>query len=116
MEYEVYRHRDATDENFNETDGFFKRVLAEDRWLSNMTQEHLNSGVYLNGEMHPNFESGPLYLQRLFQGAIMAHHDEEEKQEKEIWPAAQKAVATSTTAEELDFCSSLGAESKAIAW
>ena len=116
MEYEVYRHRDATDENFNEIDGFFKRVLAEDKWLCNMTQENLDSGVYLNGEMHPNFESGPLYFQKLVKAAVVAHHNEEKKQKNEIWPAAQKALATSTTAEELDFCSGLGTESKAIAW
>ncbi|RFN53490.1 cytochrome p450 oxidoreductase [Fusarium flagelliforme] len=63
MEYEVYRHKDASDEDFKTIDEMFKRILAEDKWLCNNAQKNLNAGVFVNGEMHPKLEQGPLYFQ-----------------------------------------------------
>lgn len=56
VENEVYRHRDATDEEFENINAFYRQVLDEDKELCVGTQENLNSGVFTNGELHPNKE------------------------------------------------------------
>ena len=56
MEYEVYRHNDASDEQFNGISDFFKQVLKEDKDLCNAAQENLNAGIFINGELHPRAE------------------------------------------------------------
>lgn len=56
VENEVYRHRDATDEEFENINAFYRQVLDEDKELCVGTQENLNSGVFTNGELHPSKE------------------------------------------------------------
>ena len=56
MEYEVFRHNDATDEQFHEIDAFFKQVLKEDKDLCNNAQRNLNAGIFMNGQLHPRNE------------------------------------------------------------
>lgn len=53
MQYEVFRHKDASDEEFKELDDFFKQVENEDKNLCNGAQRNLNAGVYVNGELQP---------------------------------------------------------------
>lgn len=53
MEYEVYRHKNATDEEFHKIDSLFKQVLKEDKDLCNAVQKNLNAGVFVNGKLHP---------------------------------------------------------------
>lgn len=118
MEYEVYRHKDASDADFENIDQIFKRVLAEDKWLCNGTQQTLNAGVHVAGPLHPRFEQGPLYFQQLVKDAVMAHRKEEVKQKKEIWPAA-RSTGYDDDSDESAFCASLQCDSKqreALAW
>lgn len=56
MEYEVYRHKDATDEEFTYISDTFKRILQEDKDLCNAAQRNLNGSVFVNGELHPTAE------------------------------------------------------------
>ena len=56
MEYEVYRHNDATDEEFTQLSDFFKTVMQEDKFLCNGVQKNLESGIFLSGELHPRVE------------------------------------------------------------
>lgn len=56
MEYEVYRHKDSTDEEFTHLSDFFKQVMKEDKDLCNATQHNLESGIFLSGELHPRVE------------------------------------------------------------
>ena len=56
VENEVYRHRDATDEEFDNINAFYRQVLEEDRELCVGAQENLSAGVFTNGELHPNKE------------------------------------------------------------
>ncbi|EXJ92972.1 hypothetical protein A1O3_01528 [Capronia epimyces CBS 606.96] len=112
MEYEVYRHQDASDEDFNNIDQIYKRVLTEDKWLCNNTQRNLEAGVFVNGQMHPDYEFGPLYFQSLVKEWVLQHHAEEQKQKKQIWPAAQQLATdtdtnTRTTQDEIAFCAGL---------
>ncbi|KAL1865000.1 hypothetical protein Daus18300_007347 [Diaporthe australafricana] len=56
MEYEVYRHKDATDEEFTYITETFKTILKEDKDLCNAAQKNLNGNVFINGELHPMAE------------------------------------------------------------
>ena len=56
IENEVYRHRDATDEEFENINAFYRQVLDEDKELCVGTQENLSAGVFTNGELHPTKE------------------------------------------------------------
>lgn len=52
----MYRHKNATDKEFNDLCEFYKQVLEEDKELCIGAQRNLNSGVYTNGEFHPDKE------------------------------------------------------------
>ncbi|KAK3196771.1 hypothetical protein K4F52_000115 [Lecanicillium sp. MT-2017a] len=63
MEYEVYKQNDATEEEFAQISDFFKNVMREDKDLCNEAAKNLTSGIFLNGELHPRVEKGPLFFQ-----------------------------------------------------
>lgn len=113
----MYRHKNATDEDFNNIDQMFKRILAEDKWLCNNTQKNLESGVYINGPLHPDFECGPLYFQHLVKETLLEHRKDEQRQKEEIWPATPITVA-SASVEDMAFCTGLScnSESQSINW
>lgn len=56
VENEVYRHKNATDEEFDKINAFYHQVLAEDKDLCDGSQKNVNAGVYVNGEFHPEKE------------------------------------------------------------
>ncbi|KAM0425792.1 hypothetical protein ACHAPT_009042 [Fusarium lateritium] len=119
MEYEVYRHKDASDDDFKRIDEMFKRILSEDKWLCNNAQKNLNAGVFINGEMHPRMEQGPLYFQSQVRKFLNDHHKLEEAAKKEIRPAQQILTGdTAVTEVDLDFCSgsACGKEQGALEW
>ncbi|KAJ5531667.1 hypothetical protein N7527_005060 [Penicillium freii] len=93
MEYEVYRHKDATDEDFNKIDQIFKQVLKEDKDLCNAAQKNLNAG-------------------KTVKDLVMSHHESEEKQGREIWPATPVPVMTNELSEEMDFCRKIDCQAK----
>jgi hypothetical protein len=110
MEYEVYRHKQASDEDFEHIDSFFKRVLDEDKHLCNAAQKNLNAGVFVNGQLHPKLENAPLFFQSTVRSLLTRHRDEERQEGGEIWPARQHS-AGQATAEDIDFCSGLACSS-----
>lgn len=117
MEYEVYRHKNASDADFEQIDSIYKRILAEDKLLCNATQSNLDVGVYVSGQLHPSYEQGPLYFQTLVRKIVMKHRAEEERLKKEIWPATPNVEFGQRTNEELDFCVALDPKkSKDLAW
>jgi hypothetical protein len=121
MEYEVYRHKDATDEAFNYIWDTFKQVLTEDKDLCNAAQKNLNAGIFLNGELHPRVEKGPLFFQALSRSLVMAHREEEEKVGHEIWPARPRHQKSKQTEEDESFCEGLedgkcAAEAPELEW
>ncbi|KAK1450454.1 cytochrome P450 oxidoreductase [Colletotrichum melonis] len=107
MEYEVYRHNTATDEDFNYISDFFKQVLREDKDLCNGAQKNLNAGVFMNGELHPRVEKGPLFFQEITRNLVMRHKEQEDKEGGEIWPATPKHDVSDKTGEDVSFCRSL---------
>src|ERR1700754_1562505 len=106
MEYEVYRNVDATDEEFNFIDQFFKRVLDEDKHLCNAAQKNLNAGVFVNGQMHPDLERAPLFFQSVVRRLLVDHRSEETIQGRDIWPA-RRTLQGKTTEEQDAFCAGL---------
>jgi hypothetical protein len=106
LEYEVYRHKESSDEDFEYIDSFFKRVLDEDKHLCNGAQKNLNAGVFINGQLHPKLESAPLFFQNTVRTLVVRHRDEERQEKSEIWPARQRSADPATT-EDAAFCSGL---------
>lgn len=118
MEYEVYRHNDATDESFEIIDSMFKRILGEDKVLCNETQRNLSAGVFVNGELHPRKERGPLFFQSRVRDILQEHRKREEAASAEIWPARQvlpRAKSAVMSEEDVMFCNKLDCE-KAVSW
>ncbi|KAH8896206.1 iron-sulfur cluster-binding protein [Thozetella sp. PMI_491] len=120
MEYEVYRHKNASDEDFTNISNFFKQVLHEDKDLCNGAQKNLEGGVFMNGELHPEAEKGPLYFQQVTRDIVMTHRQEEEEAGREWWPAVPERKVTAKIEEEIRFCDGLdcanGNGSSAIEW
>ncbi|KAJ5928212.1 hypothetical protein N7466_007168 [Penicillium verhagenii] len=108
MRYEVYRHKDASDEEFDHVNQMFKRIMAEDKELCTRAQANLNNGVFVNGELHPKLEKGPLYFQSVIRDIVVDFHKREEGIGREVWPSRQALPATATTSQEdMDFCTNL---------
>lgn len=119
MEYEVYRHKDASDQGFTKIDEMFKRILGEDKVLCNNAQRNLNAGVFLNGEMHPSMEKGPLYFQQTVRDLLNSHRRAEEASKQEIWPAAQSLPKEAIISrDDVEFCSALAckADDSRLQW
>lgn len=91
MRYEVYRHKNATDEDFNLISNMYKRIMSEDKYLCMHSQKNLNAGVFVNGELHPEMEMGPLHFQKTVREVVTEHRRKEEAVGHEIWPARERA-------------------------
>lgn len=117
MEYEVYRHKDAPDAEFEAIDSMYKRVLNEDKWLCLNTQKNHDAGVYVSGEMHTRMEKGPLFIQQTVRNHVRQHYEQEKKLGREIWPARQilPDSATGVYEDELFSCN-LTCQSDKLEW
>jgi hypothetical protein len=117
MEYEVYRHKDATDKDFKAIDEMFKRILSEDKWLCNNAQKNLSAGVFVNGEMHPHMEEGPLYFQSRVRQLLTQHRKLEQATKREIRPAQQILPRDAAVAkEDLAFCQGMACGKEELEW
>lgn len=86
--------------------------MSEDKALCDLAQKNLNSGVFVNGEMHPVMEKGPLFFQKLVRESVTEHHKREEAAKQEIWPARQQLPTTAAMSnDDVDFCSGLACQS-----
>ncbi|KAI1264093.1 ISP domain-containing protein [Xylariaceae sp. FL1019] len=89
MAYEVYRNKDSSDEDFQVINDIYKRIMSEDKYLCLNAHANIKAGVFVNGEMHPRLEQGPLFFQNLVRELVTEHREQEEKASREIWPARQ---------------------------
>lgn len=87
MRYEVYRHKASPDEDFQLVNEMYKRVMSEDKALCELAQKNVNAGTFINGEMHPRLERGPLYIQKLCREAVTEFRQREIAAGQRIWPA-----------------------------
>ena len=110
MRYEVYRNISSSDADFTRIDQIYKRVMAEDKYLCDLTQKNLNMGVFVNGELHPQMEMGPLYFQKSVKEEVMKHWRREQSGKAEIWPARMqlpKAGNALVSGVDVEFCEGL---------
>jgi hypothetical protein len=117
MAYEVYRHKDATDEDFNLVNDMYKRIMSEDKALCDAAQKNVNAGVFVNGLLHPRMEKGPLYFQKLCREAVTEHNAKEKANGAQIHPARQSVPQEDT--EDIEFCSGLACseeKQEALEW
>lgn len=113
MRYEVYRNKNASDEDFDLINQMFKRIMSEDKHLCTEAQKNLNTGVFVNGELHPEMEKGPLYFQSTVRDIVTDYHKREEEAGHEVWPSRQPVPeGARTTQEDIDFCSKLTSSSQ----
>ncbi|EXJ63125.1 hypothetical protein A1O7_03570 [Cladophialophora yegresii CBS 114405] len=111
MQYEVYRHADCTDQDFEDLDKFFKQVEAEDKYLCTNAQKNLNAGGYVTGPLHPHREKGVLHFKSLIKRLLVEHGNQEKILGREITPVNRSPDNTDIVEEELfckDVCSRAG--------
>ncbi|KAJ9222101.1 hypothetical protein DTO027B5_5067 [Paecilomyces variotii] len=96
MRYEVYRNKNSSDQDFNLISDMYKRIMSEDKYLCVNTQKNLNAGVFVNGELHPEKEMGPLYFQSTVREVVMEHHKKEQAAGHEVSPAHQTSPSNDT--------------------
>ena len=118
MRYEVYRNKTSSDEDFTAINDIYKRIMSEDKFLCLNAQKNINAGVFVNGELHPRMEQGPLFFQNSVREAVTAHHKQEVKAKQEIWPARQALPGSATTSkDDMGFCSTLDcSKAAALDW
>ena len=94
--------------------------MSEDKFLCDNAQKNISAGVFVNGELHPRMEKGPLFFQRLVREALVEHHEREKSIKQEIWPARQILPTTSMASQkDIEFCSGLACETtpqEVLAW
>ncbi|KAI0444652.1 Rieske [2Fe-2S] iron-sulfur domain-containing protein [Xylaria telfairii] len=109
MHYEVYRNKDSSDEDFNAIADMYKRVMAEDKVLCDKAQQNLNTGVFINGQLHPKFEKAPIFFQNTVREVISEHYKREKAEGTEVWPARQTLPANAQVSQEdMEICNGLG--------
>ena len=110
MQYQVFRNKNSTEEQFKVVDGLYKQIMSEDKELCDAAQKNLNAGIFVNGELHPRLEKGPLHFQQQVREAVEAHWKREQLSKKEIHPARQLLPKTALKSEgDIKFCEDVSA-------
>jgi hypothetical protein len=113
MRYEVYRNKNSSDEDFNVISEMYKRIMSEDKYLCTNAQKNINAGIFVNGELHPELEKGPLYFQKIVREMVTEHWEKEQLAGTQIWPAQQQVPKTATTSQsDAKFCRAVDCCSK----
>lgn len=111
MQYQIFRNKNSSEEDFQLINQMYKRIVGEDKVLCELAQRNLNARIFINGELHPRLEKGPLYFQKVTREAIRAHYEREKMAKKEIWPARQNLPDTAATSkEDEELCSGLACQ------
>ncbi len=111
MQYQIFRNKNSSEEDFNLISQLYARVVSEDKALCEAAQRNLNAGIFVNGEMHPRLEKGPLYFQKVTRETIAEHYRKEKAEKKEIWPARQNLPSNATISmEDEEICSGLACQ------
>lgn len=120
MHYEVYRNKHSSDEDFKLISNMYARVMSEDKVLCANAQKNLDTGVFINGQLHPKYEKAPLFFQNTVREVVTEHYRHEKAEGCEIWPAKQKLPDNATVSHEDDeICQSLtcaGQNHKGLIW
>lgn len=119
MHYQIFRNKNSKEEDFQLIAKMYNRIVSEDKVLCELAQKNLNARIFVNGELHPRLEKGPLYFQKVARETIREHYEREKAAKREIWPARQSLpddAAISREDEEL--CSGLACQTnqEGLAW
>ncbi|KAM0750828.1 Rieske domain-containing protein [Meredithblackwellia eburnea MCA 4105] len=87
MQYDVFRHKDASDELFNEIHNAFVQIEGEDKFLCTNVQRNMKAGTYNTGALHHKREKGVIYFQSMVKNALKSHWELEQKAGHRIYPA-----------------------------
>ncbi|KAF7544089.1 hypothetical protein G7Z17_g10227 [Cylindrodendrum hubeiense] len=102
MKYEVYRNKNASDDDFKVTNDIYKRILTEEESIFASAQNNLIDGAFVNGQ------NGPLLFQNSVRDLIEAHYKREQEANREIWPARQVLPEDATSTEkDIGLCSNV---------
>ena len=108
MHYQIFRNKNSTEAEFNLIAQMYHRIVGEDKELCELAQRNLNAGIFVNGELHPRLEKGPLYFQKVDRDVIRSHWKLEQAAKREIWPARQNLPSSAVVSQEdEDLCSGL---------
>ena len=108
MRFEVYRHKDSSDQDFELVNALYKGIMFEDKNLSAEAQKSLSTSEFANDELPSKPEKGSLPFQATVKSLLTGHRKREQETGREIWPARQALPATAATSQEdIDFCSKL---------
>lgn len=120
MSYQIFRNKNSGDKEFRLISELYAKVVSEDKVLCQLAQKNLNAGIFINGQMHPRLEKGPLYFQKVTREVIREHVAREKAAKREIWPARQKLPGDAQVSkEDEELCSGLAcgdANQTALAW
>ena len=119
MEYQIFRNKNSSEEDFQLINQMYRRIVGEDKALCELAQKNLNAGIFVNGELHPRLEKGPLYFQKVAREVIREHYEREKAAKKEIWPARQNLPGSAAVSkEDAELCSGLACHTnqEGLAW
>lgn len=85
MHYQILRNKNSSEEDFQRIHQLYKQVVSEDKILCELAQKNLNAGIFVNGEMHPRLEKGPLAFQDKQRAVIREHFAREKTAGQQIW-------------------------------
>lgn len=113
MNYEVYKNKNSSEEDFRLIADTYAKVMGEDKVLCNLAQQNLNAGVFVNGQLHPKYEKAPLFFQSTVRELVTEHFKRERAEGREIWPARQRLAADADISrEDLEICNGIGCGSQ----
>lgn len=119
MHYQIFRNKNSPEEDFQRIHRLYAKVVSEDKVLCELSQRNLNAGVFVNGQMHPRLEKGPLYFQQRARKVIREHAEREKAANQEIWPARQALPGDATVSmEDVELCTGLSCQPNQVglAW
>jgi hypothetical protein len=111
MRYEVYRHKESSDEDFQSIYQAYRLIVSENEAIYNSAQGNLDSRTSADGEVQPRNADSPLYFQTIVRDLVESHQKREATSHEQIWPARQRLPQDAAVSkEDVDFCSKLTPE------
>lgn len=113
MHYQFFKNKNSTEEDYQRIYKLYRKVVGEDKALCEQAQKNLNTGIFVNGQLHPRLEKGPLFFQKVNRDVIQAHLKLEKAAKRQIWPARQvlpSAAGSLVSNEDEEICSGLACQ------
>ena len=120
MRYQIWRNRRSDREKFDIMDQAYRRIMKEDKALCEGVQRNITTGVFINGELHPRWERGPLAFQKVHREIIREYYKKEKAAKKQLWPTRQLLPSSALVSkEDEEICTGLACQSasqEVLAW